>query len=196
MAINRKKTQRLSREEGLTMRQRKGGRTAVGSPASVQVAAPPNQRGSLDFVDDQLASGRRFRGLSVVDDVTPEYLAAVPDTSISGKRAVRELTDLIAIRGKPGMIVSGNGTELTPNSLREWYGTGKIDWSYAVPAKPTHNAFFESFKGRMSDELLDETLFTRPDHALDKIAGWAWHYNTRRAPPRLATVLQRRTPMT
>jgi putative transposase len=32
----------------------------------------------------------------------------VPDTSISGKSAVRELTDLIAVRGKPGMIVSDN----------------------------------------------------------------------------------------
>ena len=65
---------------------------------------------------DQLASGRRFRVLNVVDDVTREFLAAVPDTSICGKRVVRELTDLIAVRGKPGMIVSDNGTELTSKS--------------------------------------------------------------------------------
>ena len=53
-----------------------------------------------------MATGRRFRVLNVVDDVTRECLAAVPDTSISGRRVVRELTDLIAVRGKPGMIVS------------------------------------------------------------------------------------------
>ena len=55
-----------------------------------------------------MASGRRFRVLNVVDDVTRECLAAVPDTSISGRRVVRELTALIERRGKPGMIVSDN----------------------------------------------------------------------------------------
>ncbi len=85
--------------------------------------ALPNQRWSLDFVHDQMASGRRFRVLNVVDDVTRECLAAVPDTSISGRRVVRELTELIAQRGKPGMIVSDNGTELTSNAVLAWCGS-------------------------------------------------------------------------
>ncbi len=70
--------------------------------------ALPNQRWSLDFVHDQLATGRRFRILNIVDDVTRECLAAVVDTSISGRRVVRELVDLIAERGRPKMIVSDN----------------------------------------------------------------------------------------
>jgi putative transposase len=74
----------------------------------VPVLALPNQRWSLDFVHDQLAIGRRFRVLNVVDDVTRECLAAVVDTSISGRRVVRELDDLIARRGAPKMIVSDN----------------------------------------------------------------------------------------
>jgi transposase InsO family protein len=106
--INRKKTQRLYREEGLTVRRRKGRKRAVGTRTPPPVLALPNQRWSLDFVHDQMATGRRFRVLNVVDDVTRECLAAVPDTSISGKRVVRELTELIAVRGKPGMIVSDN----------------------------------------------------------------------------------------
>ena len=57
---------------------------------------------------DQFACGRRFRVLNVVDDVTRECLAAIPDTSISGRRVARELTALIERRGKPGMIVSDN----------------------------------------------------------------------------------------
>ena len=44
----------------------------------------------------------------MVYDVTRECLRAVPDTSISGRRVVRELAELIAERGKPGMIVSDN----------------------------------------------------------------------------------------
>ena len=122
LTINRKKTQRLYREEGLTVRRRKGRKRAVGARAPAPVPALPNQRWSLDFVHDQMATGRRFRVLNVVDDVTRECLAAVPDTSISGKRVVRELTELIAVRGKPGMIVSDNGTELTSNAVLEWCG--------------------------------------------------------------------------
>src|SRR4249919_2051019 len=70
----------------------------------------------------------RFPVLNIVDDVTRECLAAIPDTSISGKRVVRELTNLIAARGKPGMIVSGNGTELTSNAVLEWCGEAKVEW--------------------------------------------------------------------
>ena len=43
-----------------------------------------------------------------------------PDTSISGLRVARELTDLIARRGKPGMIVSDNGTEFTSHAIFAW----------------------------------------------------------------------------
>ena len=96
------------KEEGLAVRRRRSRRRAVGTRAPAPVLALPNQRWSLDFVHDQMASGRRFRVLNVVDDVTRECLAAVPDTSISGRRVVRELTELIAQRGKPGMIVSDN----------------------------------------------------------------------------------------
>ena len=94
IVINHKKTQRLYREEGLTVRRRKGRRR----PSSLR----------YESVHDQLASGRQFRLLNLVDDVTRECLAAVLDTPICGKRVVRELTDLIAVRGKPGMIVSDN----------------------------------------------------------------------------------------
>jgi transposase InsO family protein len=72
--INRKKTQRLYNEEGLAVRRPRSRRRAVGMRAPAPVLALPNQRWSLDFVHDQMASGRRFRVLNVVDDVTRECL--------------------------------------------------------------------------------------------------------------------------
>lgn len=180
IAINRKKTQRLYREEGLTVRRRNGRKRAIGTWAPAPVAALLNQRWSLDFVHDQLVTGRRFRVLNVVDDVTRECLAAIPDTSISGKPVVRELARLIAVRGKPGMIVSDNGTELTSNAVLEWCSEAKVEWHYTTPGKPTQNAFVESFNGRMRDELLNETLFTSMAHAREKIAVWVEDYNTGR----------------
>ncbi len=94
---------RLYREEGLTVRKRKARRRAVGTRTPILVEAKVNARWSLDFVHDQFALGRRFRILNIVDDVTRECLAAIPDTSISGKRVARELTALIDTRGKPGV---------------------------------------------------------------------------------------------
>ena len=102
--INRKKTQRLYKEEGLAVRRRRSRKRVVGTRVSEPVLALPNQRWSLDFVHDQMASGRRFRVLNIVHNVTRECLRAVPDTSISGRRVVRKLADLIAKRGKSGMI--------------------------------------------------------------------------------------------
>jgi transposase InsO family protein len=95
----------------------------------------------------------------VVDDVTRECLAAIPDTSISGRRVVRELTALVERRGKPGMIVSDNGTDLTSNAILTFATERKIEWHYIAPGKPMQNGFVESFNGRMRDELLNETMF-------------------------------------
>jgi putative transposase len=111
---------RLYREEGLSVRKRRARRRAVGARAPILVEARPNGRWSLDFIHDQLACGRRFRILNIVDDVTRECLAAIPDTSISGRRVARELTDLVRRRGKPEMIVSDHGTEFTSNAMLAW----------------------------------------------------------------------------
>src|ERR1700744_3856879 len=111
---------RLYREEGLTVRKRRARRRAVGTRAPILVEVRPNARWSLDFVHDQFAGGRRFRILNVVDDVTRECLAAIPDTSIPGRRVARELTALINRRGRPGMIVIDNGTEFTSTAILAW----------------------------------------------------------------------------
>ena len=129
---------------------------------------------------DQFAGGQRFRVLNVVDDVTRECLAAIPDTSISGRRVARELTALIERRGKPGMIVSDNGTELTSNAILRWCSEHRIEWHYIAPGKPMQNGFVESFNGRMRDELLNETMFRNLAHARGVIAAWAADYNTER----------------
>lgn len=99
---------RLYRDEGLSVRKRQARRRAAGTRAPILVEAKANARWSLDFVHDQFASGHRFRVLNIVDDVTRECLAAIPDTSISGRRVVRELVALIKRRGKPSLIVSDN----------------------------------------------------------------------------------------
>jgi putative transposase len=171
---------RLYREEGLAVRKRRSRRKAIGTRAPILVEARPNARWSLDFVHDQLAGGRRFRILNIVDDVTRECLAAIPDTSISGKRVARELTALIERRGKPRLIVSDNGTEFTSNAILGWSKEHQVEWHYIAPGRPMQNGYIESFNGRMRDELLNESLFLDLGQARQIIAVWIADYNTRR----------------
>jgi len=171
---------RLYREEGLSVRKRRARRRAVGTRAPIPVEARANARWSLDFVHDQFASGRRLRILNVVDDVTRECLGAIPDTSISGRRVARELSAIVERRGKPGQIVSDNGTEFTCNAMLAWCRDKAIDWHFIAPGKPMQNGFIESFNGRMRDELLNESLFFDLDDARAKIAAWVADFNLQR----------------
>jgi putative transposase len=176
--MNRKKTQRLYGEEGLAVRRRKSRRRIAVARTPIPKPEGPNSRWSTDFVHDQLANGRRFRVLTIIDDVTRE--SAIPDTSLSGKRVVREMTALIARRGKPGAIVSDNGTEFTSSAVLAFTQAARLDWRYIAPGKPTQNAFAESFQGRMRDECLNEHLFFSMNHARAIVAGWVHDFNTAR----------------
>lgn len=88
-ASGKNRIYRLYREEGLTVRKLRSRRRAIGTRAPILMEHRANARWSLDFVHDQFAGGRRFRILNGVDEVTRECLAAIPDTSISGRRVAR-----------------------------------------------------------------------------------------------------------
>jgi putative transposase len=104
-------------------------------------------------------------------------LAAVADTSLSGRRVARELDLLIGSRGRPRTIVSDNGTELTSNAILGWADQTRIGWHYIAPGKPMQNAFVESFNGRLRDEFLNETLFTSLMQARLALEEWRRDYN-------------------
>ena len=133
--MNHKRLFRIYREERLMVRKRGGRKRALGTRAPIPIPLQPNERWSLDFVSDQLACGRRFRILAIFDDCTRECLAAVADTSLSGTRVARELDCLIAFRGKPAMIVSDNGTELTSNAILGWADQTQVGWHYIAPGR-------------------------------------------------------------
>jgi putative transposase len=178
IVMNHKKFRRLYREERLQVRRRGGRKRALGTRAPIALPQGPNQRWSLDFLSDALADGRRFRILAIVDDFTRECLALVGDTSLPGLRVVRELNTLIAVRSRPAMCLSDNGTELTGTAILRWSQETRIAWHYIAPGKPQQNAFIESFNARLRDELLNETLFTSLSHVREVLATWKEDYNT------------------
>ena len=178
--MNEKKLFRLYTDEGLSVRRRRGRKRATGTRAPMAIPQGPNQRWSLDFVSDALDWGRRFRVLAVVDDFTREALALVVDTSISGTRVARELDALLAVRGRPAMIVSDNGTELTSRAILDWANRTRVEWHYIAPGKPQQNAFVESFNARFRDECLNEEVFSSLAEARAVIERWRVDFNTAR----------------
>jgi putative transposase len=178
--LNHKKLFRLYREEQLGVRKRGGRKRALGTRSPMALPQGLNQRWSLDFVSDALASGRRFRVLAVVDDFTRECLGLVVDISLSGLRVGRELDRIAGMRGYPAMVVSDNGTELTSHAILRWQEDRSVLWHYIAPGKPQQNGFVESFNGRFRDECLNEHLFPSLAAARRIIEAWRIDYNTER----------------
>jgi len=67
---NHKRIERVYREEGLQVRRRRRKRTAKGRSQPLEAPQGPNERWSMDFMQDGLADGRRIRLLNIVDDFT------------------------------------------------------------------------------------------------------------------------------
>lgn len=175
-AVNHKRIYRLYRAEGLTVRRRRRKRL-VRTRVPLAMPAAPNERWSLDFMSDQLADGRVFRTLNVVDDFTRECRAIEVDTSLCGERVVRTLDWLIAEHGKPKALLTDNGPEFTSRALEAWAYRKGVRLDFIQPGKPMQNAFVESFNGRFRDECLNEHWFEGLHEAREVIEQWRQDYN-------------------
>jgi putative transposase len=190
--MNLKKVYRLYREEGLTVRRRRGRKRASGTRAPMKAAERPNDIWMLDFMSDVLDSGRRFRVFAVEDQLTRTGLVAEVDTSLPGGRVVRVLDGLVAEHGKPAMIVSDNGTELTCNAIIKWTEENGVEWHYIAPGKPQQNGFMESFNGKLRDECLNEHVFSSLAEARRLIEAWRIDYNRASEHPSVYVVEEKR----
>lgn len=179
-ADNHKRLYRIYREEGLQVRKRKRKRMAKWRGERPGAPQRPNERWSMDFVQDALADGRRIRVLNVMDDFTRECLASEVDTSIPGLRVARVLERIVTERGKPESLLSDNGPEFVGKALDRWAWERQVRLDFIEPGKPVQNARVESFNGRMRDECLNEQWFVSLDHARQTIEAWRQDYNQNR----------------
>jgi putative transposase len=178
--VNHKRTERLYRELGLSLRLRKRSKRA--SIVRVPAAMPtgPNRRWSMDFVSDQLVTGQRLKCLTVVDDFTRESPGILVGRSITGESVAAFLDQLADARSLPETIVCDNGPEFTGTVLDRWAERRHVKLSFIQPGKPVQNAFIESFNGKFRDECLNENLFHDLADARDKIEDWRIDYNENR----------------
>jgi len=183
-SVNRKRIQRLWREEGLRVPERRRKRRRSGdsaTPARELRAQQPNDVWALDFQFDRTADGRALKLLNVVDEHTREALAIVAERSITASATVAVLEGIAQERGTaPRYLRCDNGTELTAYALRDWCRSSGTGTSYIEPGSPWENPYVESFNGRLRDELLAIEEFGTLLEAQVVIEAWRGEYNTQR----------------
>jgi putative transposase len=179
--LNRKRTQRLWREEGLRVPQRRRKRLRLGDstvPAVRLRSERPDHVWALDYQFDQTADGRILKLLHVVDEFTREALAIECRRRIDSDHTVSVLERLVTERGTvPTFIRCDNGPELTANALRDWCRFSKAGSAYIQPGSPWQNPYVESFGSRIRDELLGVELFSCLTEAQVLIEDWRQDYN-------------------
>ena len=178
-AVGKTMISRLYREEGLALRRTvpRKRRVAV-ERRERSKATGPNQAWSLDFVTDQLADGRRFWALTVVDVYTRESLAMEPGQSLKGQDVVRVLQSIQRDRGRPKRLFCDNGPEFTSKAMHLWSQRTGVTLRFIQPGKPIQNALVESFNGKFRDACLNEHWFLDLADARRTIKAWRIHYNT------------------
>ena len=179
--VGRKLVYRLYREEGLTLRH-KPPRKRRCSLQRRQRSLPtaPNQVWSLDFVADQLADGRRFRALTIMDVFTRESLAIEVGQRLKGDDVVQALNVIRQKRGVPKLLYCDNGSEFTSQVMDLWAYHNRVQVDFSRPGKPTDNAHMESFNGTFRAECLDVHWFMTLTEAKLVIESWRREYNESR----------------
>lgn len=175
--VNVKRVYRLYRLEGLSLRL-KARKKRVSAPRAVPTPPQtPNEQWSMDFMSDSLYDGRRFRVLTLVDNMSRESPAIAVDSGFSGQRVVAILNRLAGARGLPKSIQVDNGPEFTSKALDEWAHRHGVKLVFSRPGTPTDNPYIEAFNGRLRAECLDQHWFASLEEARQIIEAWRIDYN-------------------
>ena len=184
-SVNHKRVYRLYSEANLAVKRRKRRKGIMMPREPLMLPTKRNEVWSMDFVMDALATGRRIKILTVVDDCTQEAIDLAVDFGISGHYVTRILDQAARFRGYPKAIRTDQGPEFTGKALDQWAYEHGIQLKLIQPGKPTQNAFIESINGKFRDECLNEHWFHTLSHARAVIGQWRIDYNQCRPHSRL-----------
>ncbi len=135
---------------------------------------------SYDFQEDALASGRKLRLLSILDEFTREWLSVSVGVSLTSQAVLAALKPLFAMRGAPCFVRSDNGSEFIAGEVQAWLKDSGSAPQYIDPGCPWQNGFQESFHGKVRDELLNREVFVSVAEAQARLEAHRRWYNEER----------------
>ena len=178
--VNHKRVWRLYKLANLSVRKRRKVKRTTGERQPLMSSRHVNDTWSTDFVMDALASGRRIKCLTVVDDFSRECVDIAVDHGMGGEYVVRLLDQAAQFRGYPLAIRTDQGPEFTSRAFMAWAAARGIRHLLNDAGCPTQNAYIESFNGKFRDECLNEQWFELLTQARQEIAHWRRDYNEQR----------------
>lgn len=179
---NRKRVQRLWREEGLKVPYKRKKKAPLGIGVQVGAFCPvrPNVVWAIDFQFDQTDDAKALKLLNIIDEFTRECLEIKVARSITADQLVACLDRIAAERGAPVYLRLDNGPELIAHSLADWCRFGGTGCVFIDPGCPWQNAWVESFNGRLRDEFLNSCQFGSVLEAQVLLDDWRTEYNYER----------------
>jgi putative transposase len=181
--VNRKRIERLWRQEGLKVPQKQGKRRRLGgseNSCTRRRAACINHVWSYDFVMDRTEDGRRLKLRVVLDEFTRESLAIEVARHLTAADMIETRAYLFAVRGAPQYLRSDNGPEFIAAAIRDWLASSGAETLYVAPGSPWENAYIESFNSRFRDELLNVESFPSLAEAKVLVEAYRRPYNHHR----------------
>jgi transposase InsO family protein len=119
--VNHKKIQRLWREEGLRVPQRRRRKRLGTSTAQDRPKADaPNKVWAVDFQFDATTDGRPIKIVSIIDEHTRECLGGLVERSITGEDLLDELDRIAAGRSYPAVLRCDHGPEPACQAMADW----------------------------------------------------------------------------
>lgn len=173
---NHKRTERIYREEGLSLPKKKKKKSPFPRRVPMPPATRPNEIWSLDFLSDACVGGRKLRILTMIDNFSRIPPGILVNSSITGKRVTQFIDQVSVLHGYPENIRVDNGPEFTSGMFQSWASERNIQVEYTRPGKPTDNAFIESFNGKLRDECLNLQQFLNVKNASEIVEAWRLSY--------------------
>lgn len=177
LVVNHKRTERIYREENLSLRRPRKKHRVAESRKQEENASGPGECLAMDFVHDNLADGRTIRILSLIDLWDRSCPMLRVGFSQSGQGVISALNRLEELGRLPRTLRADNGPEFTCKALKIWAAEKGVAINHTRPGKPTDNGHIESFNGRLREECLNQHIFTSLWDAQEKIELWRQDYN-------------------
>lgn len=174
---NHKRVKRVYKKLGMSKRRKMKRR--IENPEKKTLLQPimPNLTWSLDFMQDTLESGRKFRTLNIIDDYNRQALAVEVDYSFPSSKVTEMVNRVIQWHGKPEEIRSDNGPEFIAKAFEGFCENSGITHVRIQKGKPNQNGFVERFNRTYREDVLNANIFENINQVRELTDNWIDDYN-------------------